>query len=685
MIVADFELGGGSSKRQELNIRSVKAGEPLPPASTAGTPLPPAATALPTLTELPAPLEEPTAMAAPTNPPSPPAPPGPTEPPPPAAPTLTTLTEVPTPPEQPTTMTAPIATPHGFNWFIDEPVANRPINGNVPRKVWRVTNGMGDRFSFGSDTENRYSRLDYFLLMFPPLELQLILRLTNSQLRSAGLKETQTGEILKFFGIILLATRFEFGNRASLWSSTAPSKYVPAPNFGRTGMTRQRFDSLWRYVRFSDQSAIRPDHISSEQHRWMLVDDFVQHFNQHRVDTFIPSERICVDESISRWYGLGGFWINIGLPQYIAIDRKPENGCEIQNSACGDSGVMLRLKLVKTQEAEDCNIMEDEDGIPHGAKVLRELVRPWSSTDRIVCADSYFASVKSARLMLQHGFRFIGVVKTATTEFPMPYLSTVEMSNRGETKSVVASDEFGQYLAFVWMDRERRYFISTTGSMGAGSPYQRTRWRQVNQESNAPPDRVELEIPQPQAAEIYYSTVSRIDQHNRCRQDDLSIERKLGTWDWSKRVNFSIFGICVVDSMFVYRACTGSSESQAEFYTALAEELIDNTFDQPVHGRRSAAGQNSGSPNAVSQNGFVRAGVGPHLTPTRRKRKKSDGTFSNHLYQGRCGVCGKKTAMVCSICHDGPEENGGDSRFVCGSKTTRPCFAVHLQTKHDIT
>ena len=76
------------------------------------------------------------------------------------------------------------------------------------------------------------------------------------------------------------------------------------------------------------------------------------------------------DESIAHWYGLGGFWINIGLPQYIAQDQKPEDGCEIQNCACGVSGVMMHLKLVKTAEAKDHNVEEDEDGIPHGAKIL---------------------------------------------------------------------------------------------------------------------------------------------------------------------------------------------------------------------------------------------------------------------------------------------------------------------------
>jgi hypothetical protein len=216
--------------------------------------------------------------------------------------------------------------------------------------------------------------------------------------------------------------------------------------------------------------------------------------------------------------------------------------------------------------------------------------------------------------------------------------------------------------------------------MQAGRPYQRIRWRQIATEENASPERVELEIAQPKAAEIYYDTCSKIDRPNRCRQDDLAIERKLKILEWSQRVN--LFSICVVDSWLVYKESTGCSESQHEFYTVLAEELIDNTFDQPVHARRSSS---SSSPSAVSQNGFVRAGVGPHLTPTRRKRKKRDGTLTNHVHQGYCVVCSKKTTMVCSVCRGGPEQDGGDSMYVCGSKTTRLCFAIHLQQRHDIT
>lgn len=62
----------------------------------------------------------------------------------------------------------------------------------------------------------------------------------------------------------------------------------------------------------------------------------------HRRDTFRQSELICVDEFISRWYGLRGNWIEVSLSQYVAIDRKPENGCEIQNAAIGRSGITIR-------------------------------------------------------------------------------------------------------------------------------------------------------------------------------------------------------------------------------------------------------------------------------------------------------------------------------------------------------
>ena len=60
-----------------------------------------------------------------------------------------------------------------------------------------------------------------------------------------------------------------------------------------------------------------------------------------------PAHFIRVEKCMCWWYGYGGEGINHRLPMYVAIDRKPENGAEIQDASCGVSGIMIRLKVVK--------------------------------------------------------------------------------------------------------------------------------------------------------------------------------------------------------------------------------------------------------------------------------------------------------------------------------------------------
>jgi hypothetical protein len=117
---------------------------------------------------------------------------------------------------------------------------------------------------------------------------------------------------------------------------------------------------------FSEKPVTRPQEMNSERYRWMRVDDLVHRFNKHRRLFFSPSDRICVDESISRWYGQGGYWINHGPPDYEAIDREPENGAEIQNAACGRSGIMLSLKLVTSIEYGTGKLL-----LPHGTEIVK--------------------------------------------------------------------------------------------------------------------------------------------------------------------------------------------------------------------------------------------------------------------------------------------------------------------------
>ena len=123
-----------------------------------------------------------------------------------------------------------------------------------------------------------------------------------------------------------------------------------------------------------------------------------------------------MDKSISRWYGLGGRWINCGLPNYVTMDRNFKNGCEIQDACDGRSKFMIRLKLVKGA-TENAALESQDPGCLHGTRVMKFLVQPWANSGRVVSADSYFASVPCTLALMGMVLRFIGVVKTATKEF----------------------------------------------------------------------------------------------------------------------------------------------------------------------------------------------------------------------------------------------------------------------------
>ena len=585
---------------------------------------------------------------------------------------------------------------HGRKWIQKDNEMTDDINGSVPSRTWYMIDEFGDRI--GQHDKERVkcmTPLDVFLLMFPPTHLLKIITLTNDKLRKIGKKATTKGEIAKFFGILLLATRYEFCSRRDLWSSRSISRFVEAPKFGqKTGMSRHRFDELWQTITFSNQPAERPDEMSSEEYRWKRVDDFVEAFNEYRQSNYHPSDWICVDESISRWYGLGGHWINIGLPLYVAMDRKPENGAEIQDCCDGRSKIMLRLRLVKGVREDERQAAaaaaagegEDQDGL-HGTRVMKELVSPWKNTNRIIAADSYFTSVPCVEVMSNLGLRMIGVVKTATRQYPMGYLQNVELPQKGDYKALVNIDSATgkKMLALVWVDRERRYFLSNCSNITPGTPYSRIRWRQQEDvELNIEPDRVEVTIAQPKVCETYYRICPKIDQNNRSRQANLKLERKLHTKDWSMRLNLSILAIIMVDC---WNFISGVLESEVDmnendFYVFLAEGLIENNLDSTQRQRRDRNNSSNYMPSGSSplhrNDGSYSSGLGCHLTPTKRRKKDKP----DQCFQHRCAACGRKTTHGCSICLNSEDAQKQKKAYFCHTRYGRECFADHIMMEH---
>jgi len=275
------------------------------------------------------------------------------------------------------------------------------------------------------------------------------------------------------------------------------------------------------------------------------------------------------------------------------------------------------------------------------------------------------------------GLRFIGVVKTGTKGFPLGALSVLPLEERGEHVSYVhtTADGVTDMMAVLWVDRERRYFISLASTTLPGTPFDRVRWRQVGDDA----ERVVLTVAQPQVVETYDQCSAQIDRHNRCRQDDLQLEHKLIRHDWLMRVNLSLLGMCVVDTWMLYSGAHGTAAelTQNQFYEDLAAEQIDNTFNTVGLRARGAPAVDSADRGVPP----LRFGVGIHLTPTLKRRTGESTHDGDQRAQRTCRGCKRRrTSYVCSGCR---ETKGGEVYF-CGPKTGRPCFDQHMREVHHL-
>ena len=125
---------------------------------------------------------------------------------------------------------------------------------------------------------------------------------------------------------------------------------------------------MWRHVRWTHQPDVQDEGTSHEAHQCKLVEEFLTNSNEYHTQLLSPSDLICANKSISRWYGQCGHWIHLGLPMYMTTERNPESGAEIQNAACGRLGIMMQFRIVKSARNE-ADKENDEDNLPHGKKV----------------------------------------------------------------------------------------------------------------------------------------------------------------------------------------------------------------------------------------------------------------------------------------------------------------------------
>ena len=134
---------------------------------------------------------------------------------------------------------------------------------------------------------------------------------------------------------------------------------------------------------------------------------------------------------MSAWKGSDGEYVAEGMPHTTKIAHKPEGvGTEMKALACGETGIILKLDVMKGREANQRKDFSQEYG--EGTAVTIRFKKEYYGTGRVVHADSAFSSVKALLALRERGLFFMGMIKTAHEEYPLAFI-----------KSWANSDEHG--------------------------------------------------------------------------------------------------------------------------------------------------------------------------------------------------------------------------------------------------
>jgi hypothetical protein len=313
---------------------------------------------------------------------------------------------------------APIVTAHDLQWFsVPEDYSI------VPPQLY---NGVGRLRWIGVEKPDVDQRTpwDYFQLMFPMQFSQDIIDAT----RANGVDGFDSFEFFQMLGILLAQGCTPQRSMRDWWGQNSDDRFLQ-PRVRELGFTlsRDRFEKIVSQLRFGHYGA---DEIKADP--WAPVSQLVQAFNQRRAQVVIPGKFLCADEDTSRWtatrseakYKPGG------VPALTKIKAKPEPVSIMLKSLC-DSDTYIKLFL-EIQEGKERMAQKPYAKLGAGVAWLLRLTSQYQGTHRIVCADSAFASVKSAVELHSRGLYFMGVVKTATKKFPKKYLSKYPFQRCGE-------------------------------------------------------------------------------------------------------------------------------------------------------------------------------------------------------------------------------------------------------------
>ena len=133
---------------------------------------------------------------------------------------------------------------HSVEWLTDQQATLLDCNRGVPFQNWSCSDSIGNVYDPLCDPNRFNSRMDYLHMVFIAKTFQHWMGLMNKSLITKGCPPVDEDIDWCFFGLLIMATQFEFSSHQSLWSSVWKTKYKPLPDFGKSRMLQNRFSDI---------------------------------------------------------------------------------------------------------------------------------------------------------------------------------------------------------------------------------------------------------------------------------------------------------------------------------------------------------------------------------------------------------------------------------------------------------
>ena len=206
------------------------------------------------------------------------------------------------------------------------------------------------------------------------------------------------------------------------------------------------------------------------------------------------------------------------------------------------------------------------------ATTLR-LTESYHGTGRIVVADSWFGSVKTAIALKKSGLYSAMVVKTAHKRYPREHLNAHQLA-MGEWVAYKATLDDVELQAICFQDLKKKQFISTCSTTLPDKP------RKTKHHGD---------VKRPKLAELYLIYAASIDIHNAVRTGSLGLEDVLLTKSPHMRQIIGILGFLFTNAYLAYRYFKPNQDKldHLKFKMALGKQMVQFKDHASVNASRS--------------------------------------------------------------------------------------------------